>query len=189
MKKIRLLLATLLLLAGNVLMAQTLRVTGIVTDATDGAPVIGAAVKVLGTTTGVVTDFNGTYTISVASGATLEFSYIGMVTQTVKIGNQTVVNVTLQQDALQLEDVMVVAYATVKKSSYTGSAAVVKKEQIERIQSTNVTKSLAGAVPGVQVVGASGQPGSSASIRIRGIGSINASSNPLYVVDGAAFDG
>ena len=189
MKKIRLLLATLLLLAGNVLMAQTLRVTGIVTDATDGAPVIGAAVKVLGTTTGVVTDFNGTYTISVASGATLEFSYIGMVTQTVKIGNQTVVNVTLQQDALQLEDVMVVAYATVKKSSYTGSAAVVKKEQIERIQSTNVTKSLAGAVPGVQVVGGSGQPGSSASIRIRGIGSINASSNPLYVVDGAAFDG
>ena len=189
MKKIRLLLATVLLLAGNVLIAQTLRVTGIVTDATDGAPVIGAAVKVLGTTTGVVTDFSGTYTVNVASGSTLEFSYIGMVTQTVRIAKQTVVNVILQQDALQLEDVMVVAYQTVKKSSFTGSAAVVKKEQIERIQATNLSKSLAGAVPGVQVVGGSGQPGSSASIRIRGIGSINASSSPLYVVDGAAFDG
>lgn len=189
MKKIRLLLAAVLLLAGNVLIAQTLRVTGIVTDATDGAPVIGAAVKVLGTTTGAVTDLSGTYTINVASGATLEFSYIGMITKTVRVVNQSVINVILEQDAMQLEDVMVVAYATVKKSSFTGSAAVVKKEQIEKIQATNITKSLAGAVPGVQVVGGSGQPGSSASIRIRGIGSINASSSPLYVVDGAAYDG
>lgn len=189
MKTIRLLFATILLLAGNVLMAQTLRVTGIVTDATDGAPVIGAAVKVMGAATGVATDFNGAYAINVASGATLEFSYIGMVTQTVRIGTQTVVNVVLSQDALQLDDVMVVAYATVKKSSFTGSAAVLKTEQIERIQTTNVSKSLAGVVPGVQVVGGSGQPGSSANIRIRGIGSINASSAPLYVVDGAAFDG
>lgn len=189
MKKVRLLLATLLLLAGNVLMAQTLKVTGTVTDATDGAPVIGAAVKVLGTTTGSVTDFDGKYTINVASGATLEFSYIGMKTQTVRVGTQTVINVVLEQDAMLLEDVMVVAYQTVKKSSYTGSAATVKKDQIEKIQSTNITKSLQGAVAGVQVLGASGQPGAAASIRIRGIGSINASSSPLYVVDGAAYDG
>ena len=123
-------------------MAQTLKVTGTVTDATDGAPVIGAAVKVLGTTTGSVTDFDGKYTINVASGATLEFSYIGMKTQTVRVGTQTVINVVLEQDAMLLEDVMVVAYQTVKKSSYTGSAATVKKDQIEKIQSTNITKSL-----------------------------------------------
>ena len=189
MKKVRLLLAAFLLLAGNVLLAQTIRVTGTVTDATDGSPVIAAAVKVLGTTTGVVTDFDGKYTISVASGATLEFSYVGMKTQTVRIGTQTIINVVLEQDALLLDDVMVVAYQTVKKSSFTGSAATVKKDQIEKIQSTNLTKSLQGAVAGVQVLGASGQPGASASIRIRGIGSINASSAPLYVVDGAAYDG
>ncbi|OJV37976.1 MAG: hypothetical protein BGO33_07995, partial [Bacteroidia bacterium 43-41] len=171
------------------LLAQTIRVTGTVTDATDGAPVIGAAVKILGTNTGTVTDFDGKYAISVNSGQTLEYSYIGMKPQTIRIQNQTVVNVILEQDALLLDDVMVVAYTTVKRSSYTGSAAVVKKDQIEKIQSTNVTKSLQGAVAGVQVLGGSGQPGASAAIRIRGIGSINASSAPLYVVDGAAFDG
>lgn len=189
MKKVKLLLASFLLLVGNVLLAQTIRVTGTVTDASDGAPVIGAAVKILGTSSGTVTDFDGKYVISVNSGQILEFSYIGMKTKTVRVENVNVINVVLEQDALLLEDVMVVAYSTVKRSSYTGSAGVVKKEQIEKIQSTNVTKSLQGAVAGVQVLGASGQPGASAAVRIRGIGSINASSAPLYVVDGAAFDG
>ncbi|OFY41515.1 MAG: hypothetical protein A2X18_06700 [Bacteroidetes bacterium GWF2_40_14] len=189
MKKIRLLLATLLLVAGNVLSAQTLQVTGTVTDATDGSPVIGASVRIQGTTSGTVTNLDGKYSIAATRGAILEFSFIGMKTELVTVGNFSVINVKLQQDAMLLEDVLVVAYGTVKRSSYTGSAAVVKKEQIEKIQSTNLTKSLAGAVAGVQVVGGSGQPGSSASIRIRGIGSVYSSSAPLYVVDGAAYDG
>ncbi len=189
MKKIRLLLAALFLVAGNVLLAQTLRVTGTVTDAGDRSPIIGASVRVQGTTIGTVTDLNGNYSINVNRGAVLEFSFIGMTAQFVTVTDQTVINVSLAVDALQLEDVLVVAYQTVRRSSFTGSAASVKQDQIERIQSTNVTKSLAGAVPGVQVVGGSGQPGSSAAVRIRGIGSVNASSAPLYVVDGAAYDG
>lgn len=189
MKKIRLLLATLLLVAGNVLSAQTLQVTGTVTDAADGVPVAGASVRVLGTTTGVVTDANGKYAISAARGAVLEIAFIGMETVQVTVGANAVINVQMKQSATQLEDVLVVAYGTAKKSSYTGSAAVVKKEQIEKIQATNLTKSLEGNVAGIQVTGGTGQPGSSTSIRIRGIGSINASSSPLYVVDGAAYDG
>lgn len=189
MKKIRLLLATLLLVAGNVLSAQTQQVTGTVTDAGDGSPVIGASVRVVGTTAGAVTDVNGKYSINVAKGAVLEFAFIGMESVKVTVGASTVINVQLKMSATQLEDVLVVAYGTAKKSTYTGSAASVKKDQIEKIQTTNITKAIQGNVAGVQVTGGTGQPGSTASIRIRGIGSINASSAPLYVVDGAAYNG
>src|SRR3989339_922089 len=104
MKKIRLLLATLLLVAGNVLSAQTLQVTGTVTDATDGSPVIGASVRIQGTTSGTVTNLDGKYSIAATRGAILEFSFIGMKTELVTVGNFSVINVKLQQDAMLLED-------------------------------------------------------------------------------------
>ena len=114
-------------------------------------------------------------------------SFIGMATQEVNI--KANLNIVLKSDTEQLEEVMVVAYGTAKKSSFTGSAAVVKNDKIEKMQTSDVTKALAGAVSGVQITTASGAPGSGTSIRVRGLGSINASSEPLIVVDGSPFDG
>ena len=110
-----------------------------------------------------------------------------MATQEVNI--KANLNIVLKSDTEQLEEVMVVAYGTAKKSSFTGSAAVVKNDKIEKMQTSDVTKALAGAVSGVQITTASGAPGSGTSIRVRGLGSINASSEPLIVVDGSPFDG
>ncbi|MDO9681101.1 MAG: TonB-dependent receptor [Bacteroidales bacterium] len=190
MKKIKLILTGLLLvLAVGLASAQNIQVTGTVTDASTGEPVMFASVMLKGTSVGVATDQMGKFTINAPANGILIFSFIGYTTLELPINGRAILDVKMSPDAVYLEDVLVVAYQTVRRSSFTGSAATVKQDQIERILSTNVTKSLAGAVPGVQVVGGSGQPGSSANIRIRGIGSVNASSAPLYVVDGAAYDG
>ena len=117
----------------------------------------------------------------------MQISYIGMQAQEVAIKPN--VRVSMKSDTKLLDEVIVVAYGTSKKSSFTGSAAVVKSEKIERMQTSDVTKALAGAVAGVQITTASGAPGSGTSIRVRGLGSINASSEPLIVVDGSPYDG
>ncbi|BDX38749.1 SusC/RagA family TonB-linked outer membrane protein [Tenuifilaceae bacterium CYCD] len=170
--------------------AQTVRITGTVTSSEDGMPLPGVSVVVKGTTVGGATDANGKYELNVPTNAqTLSVSYIGYVAQDLEIAGRAVIDIVMVPETKQIDEVIVVAYGTAKKSSYTGSAGTVKKEQLEKIQAVNFSKALEGAVAGVQVTGGTGQPGSTATIRIRGVGSVNASNDPLYVVDGAAYDG
>ena len=189
MRKFALLLLVTALIGVQVVNAQVRRITGTVTSEADGSSIPGVSVIVKGTSMGTITNMNGQYTLDVPQDATaLVFSFVGMRTAEYPIVGNTV-NAVLQTDVIGVDEVMVVAYGTVRKSSFTGSAEVVGSEKIERIQTASVAKALEGAAPGVQVMGGTGQPGSSVAIRIRGIGSVNASSAPLYVVDGAPFDG
>ncbi|WP_101542635.1 SusC/RagA family TonB-linked outer membrane protein [Bacteroides cutis] len=188
--KLRLFLASFVLLCTAVLHAATandIQVTGTVVS--EGDPLPGVSVLIKGTHNGTVTDIDGHYSIKAPSDGILVFSFIGLKSQEQKINGRTVINVDLQTDSEVLDEVMVVAYATAKKYSFTGAASTVKGDEIARMQTSNVSRALEGTVPGLQASAASGQPGTDAEIRIRGIGSINASSAPLYVVDGLPFDG
>ncbi|MBI9065061.1 MAG: SusC/RagA family TonB-linked outer membrane protein, partial [Marinilabiliaceae bacterium] len=139
---------------------------------------------------GTVTQPDGTYNLSVPSDATtIVFSFVGMTSQEVAIEGRTSISVALESDAVDVDEVVVVAYGKAKKSAFTGSAAVIKADAIENRQVSNVSQALSGQVAGVQVRSSTGQPGTSAKIRIRGMGSISSSSEPLYVVDGVPFDG
>ena len=167
--------------------AQT-TVSGVVISSEDGLPIAGASVKVLGTSKGVVTDVNGKYSISVPSeGSRLEISYVGMISRIVKSGQN--VRTELDIDAAGLEEVVVVAYGTQKKTSLTGAIQSVKSEAIEMRPTSSVTTALEGTVAGVQVNSTYGAPGTDPSIRIRGVGTVNGSSSPLYVLDGVPFGG
>ena len=181
---------TLLLITGSVIIAQTRQITGTVKAREDGSPIPGANVTVKGTTIGAITGTDGRYMINVPQNATtLVFSFIGMVNQEVLIEGRTTIDVVLETSMVSVDEVVVIAYGTATKTAYTGSAEVVKSDQIVKIQTASAAKALEGVAAGVQVTGGIGQPGSSANIRIRGIGSVNASSSPLYVVDGAPYDG
>lgn len=165
-----------------------IQVSGVVTSAEDGMPVVGASIKVVGTHTGTVTDIEGNFALTVQSGAKLEISYIGMISKTVKATKN--MKIILEPDNHALEEVLVVAFGTAKKSAFTGSAAVVGSEELSKKIATNVTDALVGSVPGLQLRGASGQPGSSNSgINIRGIASMYANTDPLVIVDGAPYPG
>ena len=188
MSKFLRLLTLALVLVGNVAFAQTTEISGIVYDESN-QPLPGASVIVKGTTNGTTTDFDGNYIIDATQGQELEVSFMGYKNQLVKIGSSTVVDITLQPDAAALDEVVVVAYGTAKRSAITGSTTVVKADAIENLQVSNVTKSLQGIASGVQVTTTSGQPGESGKIRIRGVGSINGSSEPLIVIDGMPFEG
>lgn len=171
-------------------MGQTVQISGTVTSSEDGLAIPGVSVTVKGTTLGTITGSDGKYVISVPpNNQTLVFSFIGFKSQEISISGKTVINVALTPDLTALDEVVVIAYGTSTKSTFTGSADVVKSDQIVKIQTASAAKALEGVAAGVQVTGGTGQPGSSANIRIRGIGSVNASSSPLYVVDGAPFDG
>ena len=171
--------------------AQDRIITGKVNgdDSDDGLP--GATVQIKGTNTATVTNVDGLYEISFPRNAqTLIFSFVGYKTQEVFVQpGITTLDITLETDLLELDEVLVVAYGTTKKSSYTGSASVVSSDKIEKIQTTNVTKALQGLSSGVQVLNTSGRPGSGGDIMIRGIGSLYASSSPLIVVDGVPYSG
>lgn len=183
-KRLSMLLATLFLCIGMVL-AQT-KVSGVVTSAEDGEPVVGASIKVVGTNTGTVTDVDGMFQLQVTNGARLEVSYIGMKSATVKAAAN--MKITLLPDDHALDEVMVVAFGTAKKSAFTGSAAVVDSKVLSQKVTTNVADALAGSVPGLQLRGATGQPGSDSNgFKIRGIASMYASTNPLVIVDGAPY--
>lgn len=188
---LRLLTAFLLVCCmGTLSHAETLKdihVTGTVTA--DGDPMPGVSVLLKGTTTGTITDINGKYSLQATTNGTLIFSFVGMKTVEQPINNRQVVNVALTSDSQELEEVMVVAYATAKKYSFTGAAATVKGEDIAKLQTSSISKALEGTVAGLQASASSGQPGTDAEIRIRGVGSINASSSPLYVVDGVPYGG
>ena len=165
--------------------AQT-QVNGVVVDET-GEPVIGATILIKGTSQGTITDFDGNFALTTPANATLVVSYVGMNTQEVAAAPN--MRIVMDSDAELLDEVIVVAYGTTTKGAYTGSAAVVDSKTIEKRQVSNISNALAGASSGVQVLNANGQPGTSATIRIRGVGSINAEMDPLYVVDGIPYDG
>ena len=169
-------------------LAQNKQVTGTVTDP-EGAAMAGVTVQVEGTMNATATNAAGQYSISAPAEANLLFSYIGMASQTQPVGQRTVIDVTMQSDSQVMEDVVVTAFGATKREAFTGSAAEVKAEDIAKVQTSNVAQSLAGKVAGLQLVNASGKPGSAPSIRIRGFSSINASQEPLYVVDGIPYDG
>lgn len=188
--KIRLLLLLCLLLNVGVAMAQTSRVTGVVVGEEDGEPIIGATVLVKGTTIGSVTDVNGEFVIDKvpASAKSLVVSFVGLRTQEVKIAPN--LKIVMQNDANQLDEVVVtVAYGSAKKSSLTGAISTVDQKQIEMRPVSNVASALEGSTSGVQINSSMGAPGSEPTIRIRGIGTVNGSSTPLYVVDGAPYSG
>lgn len=163
-------------------------VTGVVTD--EMGPVIGASVVVKGTTNGTVTDMDGKFTISgVSKGAVLQISYVGYQTQEVVWNGRGVLNIQLQSDSQDLDEVVVVAYGTTKKSSFTGSASVVKSEQLEKISGTGFAEALQGMSAGVNVSNNEGNPGGDTRIQIRGISSMSGQSSPLIIVDGMPYDG
>jgi len=165
--------------------AQERTVTGTVTSGDDGTPLLGVSVKVIGTQSGTVTDVNGKYSIPVSSSSTsLSFSYIGFLTQELSVGSRSVLDVALAQDTKNLGEVLVVAYGTVKKENFTGSASTVSSDNFANRPNTSFDKALQGAVAGLQVTSVSGQPGATSTVRIRGVGSFSASSTPLYVIDG-----
>lgn len=182
-------LLTCLLMSLGLATAQVRTVQGVVLEES-GLPVVGASVVVDGTTQGTVTDLDGNFIIENVkpSAKTITVSYIGMQTQKLKIKSGKM-KIVLKADTELLDEVMVVAYGTQKKSSFTGSAASMKTEKLEKMQVSNLSKGLEGAMAGVQTASSSGTPGSGAAIRIRGIGSISSSQSPLIVVDGVPYEG
>ena len=185
-KRLTMFLASLFLSIGMAF-SQTI-ISGTVVSADDGEPIFGATIRLVGTNLGAVSDANGKFSFTQRQGVKqITVSYVGYETQTLSIKQGMFVE--LKPDQTQLDEVIVVAYGTQKKSSFTGSADNIDGEKLELRPISNVAKGLEGNASGVQVTSASGQPGSSPSIRIRGFGSINASSAPLYVVDGIPYDG
>ncbi len=189
MKKIKLILTAILLVVSVGLSAQNIQVKGIVKDSSTGEAVPFASIQIKGTFTGTTTDAKGAYSINAPANGTLVFSFVGYTTQEAAIDGKGIVDVLLVPEAEFLEDVLVVAYGTAKKESFTGSAQTVKGDQIEKRPIANITKALDGMAAGVQTTSGSGQPGAGASVIIRGFGSLNASQTPLYVVDGVPYDG
>ena len=170
----------------TIMLAQSkATVSGTVSAKDDGQPIPGANVLVKGTKIGAFTDANGKYSIpNVPKNAVLVFSSIGYTTQEIPVAGKAVINVVMASDAMALDETIVVAYGTAKKGTYTGAASVVKSDAIKDIPTASFENALNGKVAGLQVTQSSGQAGSTSSIRIRGIGSMNASNEPLYVIDG-----
>ena len=168
---------------------QGKKVTGVVVDGT-GEPVIGANVVVKGTTNGTITDFDGNYSLEgVPADGVLVFSYIGYLSQEIPVGNQSMIKVTLKEDTQTLDEVVVVGYGTMKKSDVTGSISTAKGDDLVKNQSFSALDNLRGKVSGVNIFSNSSQPGAySNRVVIRGIATINSSSNPLYVVDGVVME-
>jgi len=188
MRKLTFLLTCLFLVGLGLVNAQSKSVFGKVFSADDGQPVIGATVKVKGTSQGTVTNTDGEFRIILQGGAKdLVISYVGM--KTVEVEAKTNIVVKLESDSKQIDEVIVVAYGNAKKTSFTGSASTLSSKSIEKRAISTISSALEGNTSGVQVTSALGQPGSDASIRIRGFGSVNASNDPLYVVDGAVYNG
>lgn len=174
---------------GNNAFAQK-TITGKVTDANDKSEMIGVTVSVKGTTIGTQTDLSGNYSIKLPEGpATLVFSFIGKLSQEVVVGNQTTINVALVDDSKQLEEVVVVAYGTRKKADLTGSVIAINSKDFQKGNIQSGEQLLQGKVAGLQVTNGGGQAGGGSTIRIRGAASLNASNDPLIVIDGIPVEG
>ena len=162
-------------------------VTGVVTSATDNEPLIGVTVKVEGSSSGTITDFDGKYSINANPGQTIVFSYIGFVSKSVKVGSDNVINISLKEDSRSLEEVVVVGYGTMKKKLVTGATTQLKGESVAKLNTTNPLQAMQGQTAGVNIQSTSGQPGSSMKVQIRGLGTVG-NSSPLYLIDGIGGD-
>ena len=171
-------------IGAGVLNAQTVK--GTVISGSDNEPLIGASVMVQGTKNGAVTDLDGNFTISAKNGQTLEVSYLGFITQKVKVTG-SVINVTLFEDKQSLDEVVVVGYGVQKKKLVTGATVQLKGDDIAKLNTTNPLSAMQGQTPGVNIVSTSGQPGASMSVTIRGLGTVG-NSQPLYLIDGVGGD-
>jgi TonB-linked SusC/RagA family outer membrane protein len=177
------------LLFATLLQAQTRKVTGSVSGAEDGDPIAGAFVSVKGTNISTATNIEGEFSLNVPDEAKiLVISFLGMETQEVQITGTSPIKVALRINTSLLDEVLVVAYGTATKSSYTGSAIKIGSEEMEMRPITHITQALSGAAAGVQIGNNSGQPGTGPSVRIRGISSINDANAPLYVIDGSPYE-
>jgi len=180
-KRLTMFLACLFLVIGTAL-AQT-KVTGTVISQEDGQPIIGAAVKIDGTSQGMLTDVNGKFSLTLPKGKNqITVSYLGMESKTVTARNG--MRVVLKADTKVVDEVVVTGYGIYKKSTFTGAASTVSTLKLENVPTTSLEDKLAGGVPGVSIGTSSGAPGAVNSIRVRGMGSINAGNEPLYVIDG-----
>ena len=164
---------------------QTKKITGTVSDSQ--GPIIGATVKVKGSSAGAITDIDGNFVLNTPANATIEVSYIGYITRTIKLGNENNLKVTLSEDNHSLQEVVVVGYGTMKKSDLAGASASLDEKTLKSAPMTNIDQSFQGRIAGVNAVMTSGAPGSAISVSIRGNATINAGADPLYVVDGVIF--
>lgn len=176
--------ATLLPLGTCDVLAQqqgNVTIKGRVVD-TKGAAIVGAAVLQKGTTNGTVTDLDGNYTLTIPADATLAFSFVGYESKQEAVLGRNQINVTLEEESLELGEFVVVGYGTQKKADLTGSVAIVDADELKKVSNSNISTMLQGKAAGVQIT-TDGQPGADPAVRIRGLGSFN-STAPLYVVDG-----
>ena len=188
MKKL-LLLVVALVIGVSTIFAQTKQITGTVRSADDGSPIPGASVVVKGSTIGTVTNANGEFSLNVPENEVLVFSFVGMKSMEVPVTSQTEYNVSMENEVIGVDEVLVVAYGTTKRSSYTGSAQKVDSDELVGISTAeSVDKMLTGRVSGVRVTSTTGAPGAAGEIQIRGVGSINSSTTPLYIIDGVPLE-
>lgn len=183
------LLGLLILMIPLTMFAQNIRVTGQVTDGQTSEPLIGVNVVQAGTTNGTITDLEGNYSIELPADAQIQFSYIGYETQTIAVNGRKVVSCQLAPDNQEIEQVVVVGYGVQRKEAVTGSVASVKGDEMRAVAGSNITQSLQGRVAGVEMSQTSSKPGETMQIRIRGTRSLNASNDPLIVLDGIPFAG
>ena len=184
-----LLLMLPLMLIPMALLAQNVRVTGKVSDVSNNEPLIGVNVVQQGTTNGTITDLDGNYSIEVPSNSTLQFSYIGYQMQSIPVNGRSSIDCYLSSDDQEIEQVVVVGYGTQRKEAVTGSVASVRGEIMREMPGSNITQSLQGRIAGVDMQQSSSKPGATMQIRIRGTRSLNASNDPLVVLDGVPFAG
>jgi len=181
------LIAFFLSLSVNTLQAQTKKITGTVKES--GQPLPGVSINIKGTSYGVVSDFDGKYSINATKGQTLVFSYLGFVSKEILINNQTTINVNMEEDSSTLDEIVIVGYGTQRKKEVTGAVGSVKAEELEKVTTSDLGTALQGQIAGVNISSSSGAPGEEANILIRGFSSlIDGQNGPLYVVDGIPFN-
>jgi len=186
--KERLFIIALFLMTGSVVFGQQVKVSGTVTDATDGSVLPGVNIQIKGTFTGTATDLDGRYSITASAGDILVFTFIGYLQQEIAVSNMQVINVVMSQDVQKLDEVVVIGYGTVKKSDATGSVSAISSEDFNKGAITTAQDLLVGKSAGVVITTAGGAPGSGSTIRVRGGSSLNASNDPLIIIDGVPID-
>ena len=167
---------------------EKITITGTVTDE-NGEPLIGVSIQVKGTSKGTITDVNGKYTLSLSPGATISFSYVGMKPMQRKVTKGGQLNVSMQNDAKMLDEVVAIGYGTMKRGDLTGSVVSVNAKAIEESMASTIDQALQGRAAGLQMTQNSGVPGGGTSIQIRGVNSLNSTNEPIYVVDGVIISG
>jgi TonB-dependent starch-binding outer membrane protein SusC len=182
-------LALLLLfcLMQTVVFAQEVEISGKVVDA-DGSPMPGVSILIKGTNKGAITDFDGNYTLKATSDATLVYSFVGSTTQEIVVGNQTVIDVTMKEDIMQLDEIVVTGYGVSKKSDLTGAMASLGEDEFNSVAGANPEQMMQGRVAGVEITSNNGEPGAGSQITVRGASTFRSGAQPLYVIDGVPLD-